>query len=172
MNSDRDHKRAPDLVSLARTSFTDFTDAEFKLLHAVPKGEVAFCGPDMNFDAPANDPSKASQWGNDRQIRADLIRWLCVDRDAKELVDPKGIHAFVAKITGAMDLSYVIVPFPLTLWRCSLMDHVNLRAVEIPKIDFQGVFVHSGGADTAKVKGDVLFSKGFRADGEVRLVGP
>ena len=158
-----------DLEALARARFTDLTDAEIKLLSAAPDGEVAVCGPNSKNDDPANDPSKADEWGADRQIRADLIRWLCVDQQAKELVDPKGIQAYGANIRDALDLSYVTVPFPLTLWRCRLMDPVNLRAVEIPELDLQGTWLRSLTADGAKVKGAVFLRNGFHAEGEVRL---
>jgi sRNA-binding regulator protein Hfq len=171
MTPDTDRTQNTDLEALARARFTKLTAAEIKLLQAAPKGEVAVCGPTMNDDDPANDPSKAEEWGADRQIRADLIRWLCVDRHAKELVDPKGIRAFGAKLTGALDLSFVTVPFGLTLWHCRLMEPVNLPGVEIPQLDLQGTWLRSIMADGAKVKGDVFLRNGFRAEGEVRLLG-
>jgi hypothetical protein len=171
MTPDSDRARNTDLEALARARFTELTAAEIKLLRHAPKGEVAVCGPNMNPDDPANDPSKAEKWGADRQIRATLIGWLCVDRHAKELVDPKGIQAFGAKLTGALDISYVTVPFGLTLWHCRLMGPVKLRAVEIPELDLQGTWVRSLAADGAHVKGDVFLRNGFCAEGEVHLLG-
>jgi hypothetical protein len=78
--------------SLARARFQELSRAEVELLHAAPKGGLALCGPNQTNDDPVNDPSKAEEWGDERQIRADLIRWLCTDRDAKEKVDPRGIR--------------------------------------------------------------------------------
>ena len=143
MTPDTGRTQNTDLETLARARFTELSAAEIKLLQAAPKGEVAVCGPNRNNDDPANDPSKAKKWGEERQIRADLIRWLCVDRAAKELVDPKGIRAYGSKITGALDLSFVTVPFPLTLWNCRLVGEVNLLAVEVPQLDLQGTWVRS-----------------------------
>ncbi len=163
--------QVPDLETLARAHFEDLTEAELKLLRAAPKGEVAVCGPNDDDEHPANDPAKAGEWGPDRQIRAGLIRWLCVDRDAKEQVDPMGIQAHGAKITGALDLSFAIVPFPFALWRCRLMDDANFYDVEIPGIDLQGTWVSSISADGARVKGNVFLHDGFRAEGAVRLLG-
>jgi hypothetical protein len=103
-----------ELERLARARFPDLTAAEIKLVRAAPAGEFAVCGPNMNWDDPANDPSKAdTDWKEDRTIRAELIRWICVDSRAKELVDPRGIQVFAAKISGPLDLSNVAVPFRL-----------------------------------------------------------
>ncbi len=171
MTPDSDRTQNTDLETLARARFTKLTAAEIKLLQAAPKGEFAVCGPNVNDDDPANDPSKADEWGADRQIRADLIRWLCVDRAAKELVDPKGIRAYGAKIPDALDLSYVTVPFPLTLERCRPIDETKLIGAEIPELNLEGTWVRSLAADGAKVKGDVFLRNGFRAEGEVRFLG-
>lgn len=171
MTPDSDRTQNTDLEALARAHFTKLTAAETKLLRAAPKGDFAVCGPNMNDDDPANDPSKAEKWGTDRQIRANLIRWLCVDRQAKELADPKGIQAYGAKIPEALDLSGATVPFALTLWNCRLVEEVYLRAVEIPEFDFQGTWVRSIGADYAKVRGSVFLRNGFHAEGEVSLLG-
>ena len=171
MTPDSDRTQNTDLETLARARFTKLTAAEIKLLQAAPKAEVAVCGPNANDDDPANDPSKAGEWGEARQIRADLIRWLCIDRHAKELVDPKGIRAYAAKIPEALDLSYVAVPFSLTLWNCRLMGPANLRDVGIPELDFQGTWVRSLAADRANVRGTVFLRNGFHAEGAVRPLG-
>jgi hypothetical protein len=81
------------LKSLAEARFADLTQAEIKLLRAAPRGEVAVCGPNVDDQDPGSDPAKANEWGEDREIRADLIRWLCVDRQVRELVGPQGILA-------------------------------------------------------------------------------
>jgi sRNA-binding regulator protein Hfq len=171
MTPDKDRTQNTGLETLARARFTKLTAAEINLLQAAPKGEFAVCGPNMNDDDPANDPSKAEKWGEDRQIRADLIRWLCVDRQAKELVDPKGIQAYGAKIPDALDLSFVTVPFPLTLQHCRLMDETKLIGTEIPELNLEGSRVRSIGASRIHVKGSVFLHNGFRAEGEVRVLG-
>lgn len=160
-----------DLEALARPRFPELTAAEIKLLQAAHKGEIAVCGRSLNFDDMANNPSTAEHWGTERQIRAELIRWLCVDRQAKELVDPRGIHVFAAKISEALDLSHVIASFPLIFACCSLDSELNLRYAEIMAINLQGTWVHSMGADGVQVKKYIHLRKGFHASGEVRLPG-
>lgn len=164
-------KMTPDLESLARARFRDspLTKAELELVHRSPKGEWTVCGPNMDDQHSDNDPSKANDWPEDRHIHAALIRWLCVDREAKQLVDSRGIQVYGAKISDALDLSYVAVPFPLVLSKSYLADVMKLQAVEIPMLSLEGTWVHSIRADSAEVKGGVFLRNGFHADHEVRL---
>jgi hypothetical protein len=159
------------LVALARTRFTDLTDAEFKLLRAASRGEFAVCGPNMNDKDPANDPSKADEWGKNREIHAELIRWLCINRQAREFVDPKGVQAYGAKVTGDLNLSFVALAFPLTLHCCRIMEEFSLRGAEIPAIALHGTWVHSMVADGATVRGGIFLRDGFTAEKGVRLLG-
>jgi hypothetical protein len=163
-----DHSRK--LESLARECFPDLRAAEVKLLRAAPRGQIAICGPNDNKDDPANDPSRAAEWDPDREIRSQLLRWLCVDRVAKEYVDPKGVQLFGAKLMQALDLEYVTIPFGLSLWRCRLTDF-TLHSMELPELDLQGSWADTIQADRIKVHGSVFLRNGFRAENEIRLLG-
>src|SRR5579863_421810 len=129
-----------DLESLVRARYTDLTDAEINLSRTANKGEMAVCGPSLPISDRTNDPNS---WGTGRSIRADLIRWICVDKRAKEFVDPRGIQVLAAKISGGLDLSHVTVPFPLTLAYCSLDGELNLRGADVVEINLEGTFVHN-----------------------------
>ena len=155
-----------DLESLARTRYPDMTEAEVNLCRAATKGETAVCGPTLPIDDRTNNPSS---WGTSRQISADLVRWLCVDRRAKELVDPRGIQVLAAKILGVLDLSHVTVPFPLTLAYCRVDGELNLRGVDIVEINLQGTWVDAIAADRATVRSSILLRGGFHASGSVRV---
>jgi sRNA-binding regulator protein Hfq len=160
-----------DLEGQAQACFGELTQAELKLLRAAPKGEVAFCGPSAKNDDPANDPAKADEWGSGREIRAELIRWLCVDRAATSAVDPRGIQVHAARIGGGIDLSFLHVPFPLGLFRCYLAADANLRWSRLPVLSFERSRVRSINADGATVSGGVFLGNGFSAEGEVLLLG-
>jgi hypothetical protein len=160
-----------DLEGLAQARFGALTQAELKLLRAAPKGEVAWCGPSAKDDDPANDPAKADEWGDEREIRADLIRWLCKDRDAASAVDPRGIQIHAARITDALDLSFVSVPFPLGLRRCCFAGNTNLISTDLPALSLAGSRVLSVTADGTNVRGDFFLNNGFNAEGVVRLLG-
>jgi len=159
------------LVTLAGAHFGKLSAAETKLLEAAPNGELAVCGPSDNWDDLANDPAKASEWDADRDIRAGLIRWLCVDAAARERVDPKGIHAFGARIIEKLDLSYVAVPFGIALQRCRLIENAEFYSTDLVGVGLEGTWVRSLLADSIRVKGSVFLYNGFRAEGEVRLRG-
>jgi hypothetical protein len=159
-----------DLESLARSRFSDLTTAELKLLRDSPKGQVTLCGPNDPND-PANDPSNSDKWSKDREIRANLIRWLYVNRHASELVDPSGIQVQGAKIVGEFNLSFVNSSLPLGLYLCRLMQNAELVSMEIPELNLAGSWVRSINADAARIRGGFFLRNGFRAEGEVRLSG-
>src|SRR5262245_11044757 len=100
---------ADELIRLAQARFPGLREAEMKVLRAAPAGEVAWGGPSQKDFDLANDPGKANTWGGERTIRAALIRWLCVDQEAREYVDPRGLQIHGARIEGALDLSFVRV---------------------------------------------------------------
>jgi len=165
---------ADQLEALAHARFTDppLTAAEIKLVRAAPKGEFAVCGPNMDNDDPQNDPSKAdTDWNEDRHIRAALIRWLCVDAQAKELVDPKGVQIYGAKITDELDVTFVAVPFPLGLFRSRLMADANFLCTRIPALNLGGTWTRFIRADQIHVSGSVFLRNGFHAEGEIRFLG-
>ena len=163
--------QADDLVAHARACFGDLSAAETKLFETAPKGEFVVCGPNNNWNDPANYPANVGEWGADREIRAELIRWLCVDHTARERVDPKGIQAYGARVVGKLDLSYITIPFGLALRRCRLMEDTELYSADLVQLDLQGSWVLSFNADHINVKSGVFLRNGFRAEGEVRLAG-
>jgi hypothetical protein len=160
-----------DLEALAEAHFGPLSQAELKLLRAAPKGEAAFCGPSAKDDDPDNDPAKADEWGHEHEIRADLIRWLCVDRHAASAVDPRGVQIHAARITSVLNLAFVSVPFPLRLRRCCFTANTNLISTDLLALDLAGSRVLSVTADGANVRGGVFLNDGFNAKGEVRPTG-
>ena len=170
MRSKADNQEPSDLGTLARQRFEDLTAAELALVRAAPKGELAVCGVSDDLSHSTNDPSKADQWGNERNVRADLIAWLCLDRRAANLIHPQGIKLLGAKISDAVDLSFINIGFPLVLARCRLRD-LNLFGAQTRTISLQGSRVHTLLADGAVVSGAVFLRDGFHSDGGVQLTG-
>jgi hypothetical protein len=107
------------LQTLADKRFGPLSEAECKLLEAAPRGQEASCGLDgVESDAAENDPVHAPEWQQNRTIRAVLIQWLCIEREAVEKVHRIGISVAAARIDGLLDLSFLNVPFPLTFVAC------------------------------------------------------
>lgn len=74
----------PGLADLARGNFSSFSPAELALLRYVGSkpasgGDSAAAGPRSDTDDLTNDPAQGDEWGKEREVRAEVIRWLCVD---------------------------------------------------------------------------------------------
>lgn len=159
------------LERLARARFSKLTKSELNLVRAAPvEGAVAFCGPSGADDDPENDPSHADKWNAQRQIRAELIRWLCVDKRAKEQVDPQGLRIHGALIPDELYLSNVSVPFPLSFWLCALTKKAYFREIGVPSLDLRGCWVRELDAQGARVRDDIFLGGGFKAEGQVNLI--
>jgi hypothetical protein len=163
--------RTGTLEALARSQFEQLSEAERRLLHAVPLGQPAFCGPSQDDDDPANDPTNASNWAFERDIRAELIRWLCVDHEVVRTIDPRGLRVHASRIVGEFDLSYVSIRFPLDFERCVFNAGIDLRYLKVAALNLSGSQVQSVNAEGAIVAGDIFMGEGFHARGEVRLLG-
>ena len=163
------------LEEMARKKFSFLSEAEIGVLEAAPDGTVADCrglGGDedlQNVDGTPRPPGE--QWPETRNVRADLIRWLCVDREAREQVDPRGIQIRGARITEPLDLSFTKVLFPLGMFGCRLDQPLNLQWAKMPVLSLEGGWTGQIFADGLNVEGGLFLRNGFHAEGEVRLVG-
>ncbi|MGA3054523.1 MAG: hypothetical protein ABSD63_09975 [Candidatus Korobacteraceae bacterium] len=168
---DQPKGRTSDLKALAEAEFGKgtFSNAEKLLLEKVPVGEWAICGPNSTDRDKANDPQDADNWGPKRQIRAELVGWLCMDEHARKRVHWRGIQVYGADVTGPLDLPFVNIPFQLALRHCRLKAAINLRSAEVSQLDLQGSLVYGITADGLIVKNSVFLGAGFTAIGEVRL---
>jgi len=163
------------LLALAeKAGFKNLTICEEKLLKALPIGEYAVCGPNRDDRDPANDPSKADDWPETRQISAKLIRWLCVNKAALGLIDPKGIEIYGAKVPDPLDLDFISVPFEIDIEHSLLSRGLSLLGAEMGALFLMGSRLSNPvgdalNADSAKVTGSIFLRKGFSATGEVVL---
>jgi len=146
----------------------DLTPAEEILLDKAQKGEPAdFRSGDKETDKPEN----ADNWGDDRRIRANLLYWLCVDREASELVHAKGVVIHGAQVEGQLDFDAATLPHRLGLLYCAIPEGIILRAAQTLTIALSGSHTGSISADSLTTQGDMFLRNGFQAKGAVRLVG-
>jgi hypothetical protein len=155
-------------LAQARLGLPSLTLAEHSLLRAATGGETADCG-EVSPEDRAGNLSSAYSWKSDRQIRAELIRWLCVDRSARQQVDPRGISVVGARILGRLDLSFVTVEFPITLKNCLLEEGVTLKLAHLPTLILDGSRAAGLKAEGVTVAGDLSLAYGFCSRGEVAL---
>jgi hypothetical protein len=86
------------LFSLATEGFSNLTDAEITLVYAVSAGEVA------RYDQhprPEAESRCSHPWDTSRTLRAQVIRWLRIDRNALRHIGPTGIRIEGANIDAA-----------------------------------------------------------------------
>src|SRR5215472_7304277 len=150
----------PPLIKFASLNFPNLTRAERALLDfagrsKINRGAFAIAGSsDVPLD-PTNDPAHADEWGHDRDVRADLIRWLAIDNAANSLVDPNGVRLLGARIVGPIDLSHVKVPFAITLGRCSIPQRMDLESADLPYFDLSGSYTGRIDAPNLTVHGNL-----------------
>src|SRR5215469_10257552 len=109
------HAAPTQLDTLARAEFTALQPAEVKLVRAASTTAPAWCGATADPTDPSNNPAFSetgdpaagvAAWGPDREVRAEVIRWLCGFEPARKLIDPHGIQLIGARITGELDGRY------------------------------------------------------------------
>jgi hypothetical protein len=166
--------RGARLQQLARVEFPDIGDypAEIELLSKVALGEalnlranpqdVPWRSTSDNVDAPPRE------WGRDREIRATLIRWLCVDSEARGLVDPRGLQLLGVRIVAHLDLSYTSVPFPISLIGCRLAT-VNVSNAALRSLNLAASWGGQFTGGSAAISESLSFFQ-FRADGQINLI--
>lgn len=171
--------RSPDsakLLNLAARRFSNLTSCERALLvnadiNTTIHHVFAVCGPSSNLDDPSNDPKDAALWNHQRDIRAELIRWLCVDPSAIKLIDPDGVAVLGARVIGVLNLDYVRPPFGLTIVRSSIRDLMSLHFADLGSLTLTGSYTGEIRAGGCHVHSAVYMNLGFHASGLVYLGG-
>ena len=90
-----------------------------------------YAAPAQSLMTLAMTRKDAALWDHQREIRAELIRWLCVDPNAIKLIQPDGISVIGASVVGSLNLDYVHPPFGVRLVRSSIPDSMSLQYAEL-----------------------------------------
>ena len=159
---------ASELLKLAEKKFGKLTAAEKKLFRAAGAGEIADYSPRSKKPI---DPANAAKWGPSRVLLADRIAWLCTDKEVSQFVTHHGIRIKGARIDEEFILLFAKVPFPLYFERCKFTEHIDLRHAQIPALNMYGTYTGPISGDGLKADGYVCLRSGFKAEGEVRLLG-
>jgi hypothetical protein len=165
------------LEDLARKKFLDppLSGTEELVVRHASDGTMADCrelgGGDDPAKADGTPEAPGEKWPETRNVRADLIRWLFVDREARKQVDPRGVQIQGARVTGTLNLSFTNTSFPLGLWNCRLEQDLDLQEAKMPALSLEGSWTRAISAGGLELEGGILLRNGFHADGEVGLIG-
>ena len=135
-------------------------DAELKLVHAAPQRALMWAGPNNDASSPVNDPSNASHWPPARTIRAELIRWLAADPQARPYVHPSGIGIGGAMIDGQLDLSYLTLNAPLTIISSAIPEGIDFSFAHLQGLDLSRDVTGPITGDRATITGDIQLTGG------------
>jgi hypothetical protein len=82
-----------------------------------------------------------TEWAEERGVRADLLRWLCVDRDVREYLNDFWIELQLSQIRGRLNLTHVDIRFPIICRTCWFPDGLDLDGAVVSDIILDGSWV-------------------------------
>ncbi len=146
------------LVQFAERTFPNLSTCEAVTLYAAARGENAICAPGLrdldhvDLKNPDNNPADGFKWAPDRSVRADLLRWMLTDGEARKYLDPSGIQIRGARISGLLNLSFITIPAQLGLNYCFLPGGLDLGSAKAPGISILNSY--SGPAEFGSIDVD------------------
>ena len=155
-----------DLLKSAEEQFAPLSEAERRLLAAVD-GQCAVCSNNIDDSDQINDPRNAEIWDLSRTIRSDVVVWLCRQGGSLGRSSSSGIYVYGAKISGVLNLSYAVIPYPLLFERCAFTEEISLKNAQVPSLILTGSCTRTILADGIDVANSVLLNKGFHSKGQV-----
>jgi len=161
--------------------FAPLSLAEQKMLLSAERGEVADCGNGISvsfgdfahttkwqrhYDHPdKDDPSRGQKWSASRELRSELISWLCLDGEAQKRVHRLGLRVEAAKVVGQVDLSLAAIPFDLQFSRCHFSHGPKFNRTSVTNLSLSDSHVEG------RIEGVGLLARGsINLDG-VRTIG-
>jgi hypothetical protein len=112
-----------------------------------------------------DDPAKGGTWGEERKIRAEIIRELLTNSNPLSQVHSKGIDVRGARITGQLYLGGAALRSRLALIGCRIDEYLNLADASASSIALAG----SSGRHPAAV--ERALGAFLRKDSAVRVQG-
>ncbi len=142
------------LTQLVTNRFGKLSLAEERLIDAAANGETADC---------------TGLSGDDKNIRGDLLSWLCTNPQATAQLTYHGVGVVGAVIEKEFNLEWAKIEFPIRAWNCVFRDAFNLNNSHMSFLSLAGNSVKELDANTAHFEGSVHLRNGFKAEGGVNL---
>ena len=105
-----------------------------------------------------------------RTISADVLCWLCTNKEASALISSSGIIIRNAMIAGKLNLTGLNIPYNLGLFRCEIKDGIVMQDAQVQTLSLGGSYCKYLIADRLKANGSVYLRFGFRSEGPVILI--
>jgi hypothetical protein len=121
--------------------------------------------------AEGTNASHGSSWPKERTVEADFLEEVLAGRSEGVALHPRGIRLRGARISGALDLQGVDIPFPLTFRDCHFEQPITLELARVAAMRLPGCWVPGVNAAHLFTRGNVQLNEGFRVEGEVDLGG-
>jgi len=142
--------------------FQPLLPGEAHLLQACQQGRIAKLG-----DQVPETPSDALT------VRATFLRFLLLGGDEKAPVHERGTQLQGAVIDGPLDLGGCLIPHNVLLHRCQFTHFFVAQDSQVQgSVTLEGSHLLGGiNADRIQCEGGLFLRNGFKATGEVRLLG-
>lgn len=142
------------LPQLVAARFGNLSRAEERLANAAATGETANC---------------ADLSAGDKNIRGDLLSWLCTNPQATAQLTYRGVSVDSAEIIGRVDLEWVRLSFPIRVSNCAIRDLILLNGGHIAFLSLAGSTMNKLEANGAYFEGTVRLCNRFKAERGVVL---
>ncbi len=154
------------LCELARSQFGALSPLESALILGAGTNQTSVPSAEA-----IGDVTQGNLWGEDRTLRADILRWLCADPPAAQIVGFAGVNIIGAKVQGELILSLAQVRFPLALRSCYFSGGLNLSDACLRSLDLTGSHCAWINGDLATIERSLSLGGGFHSRGEVKFGG-
>jgi hypothetical protein len=153
-----DQVRAQKLIRLAREHFDpSLKDAELTVLRA-----SADSTPPLSIP-PKNIPRL--------EVRAEFLRWLVTDPEARPYIDAIGLRVLACTIIGDLRLNECRNLPSLWLLRCEIKGKVTLQGAETSGVYFMNSHIEGGISAARVVVHGPVYLEEFSSPREIRLLG-
>ncbi|MGW4407692.1 hypothetical protein ACWEJ6_26960 [Nonomuraea sp. NPDC004702] len=144
----------------------DLNDAERAVAAALAHGRAV----DLRTGDPAaDDPAAAASWDPGRTVRGEVLAGLLLGGFDEPAAKPRLILAG-ARITGALNLAFAELPFPVTFQGCAFDAAPDLYHARTRFLSFSGSRLPGLTASNVQVEGNLRLA-GSHVTGELRLPG-
>ena len=159
------------LFILAQDRFEELSDTEYMLFRSIANSEPVDYGA---ITSENNDPNNASCWKENRTLRADRIRWLCIEPEIWKDSLRQRLDITGAKIEKSLNLSYTKVNISLRFSKCYFTEAILLKRAQLTTLELSGTHIASKkstsiDAREIHVLGSVSLDNNFKAFKSVNL---